>query len=160
MTLAASGQKVDLKTNAASAALEFAIKDPVYNLQMTIEPGIVARLFIDIGLWGKNWDIPVDFPSLAFTLPAGGVTFGCHDGTVCARDFSLKPDTKELAKMEVARWANQFETNGFSQCRDAQCEQGIRFVRVAYEANLGGGDLAVDPLCFVLSYCRCSTVDQ
>lgn len=107
--LMTSGKTIDLKTNAASDALQFDIKDPVYNLTVTIEPGINARVFVDVGLWGKSWDMPVFFPSLAVTVPSGGVTFGCHDGTVCTREFNLAPDAKELAKQDLARWVHEFE---------------------------------------------------
>ena len=130
----ASGQMIQLKTDSATGALEFDIKDPVYKLTLTVEPGINARVFVDIGLWGKTWDMPVYFPSLAITVPSGGVTFACHDGTVCARDYKLSPDAKKLALQGVARWANEFETIWLKQCRDSECEKGVRDIREAYQA--------------------------
>lgn len=131
--LTKSGQTIKLIPDKTTGALEFDIKDPVYNLQLTVEPGINARLFVDIGLWGKTWDMPVYFPSLAFSLPSGGSTFACHDGTVCSRDFTLSPDSNKIALQGLAKWSNQFETFWFGQCRDGECEDAIRFVRLGYE---------------------------
>lgn len=131
--LETSGDKIDLTPDKTTGALEFDIKDPVYNLELTVEPGINARLFVDIGLWGKTWDMPVFFPSLAISLPAGGVTFGCHDGTVCSREFTLTPDGDLLALQDLARWANQHETYWLPQCRDEICEKDVRAYRLATE---------------------------
>lgn len=131
--LTTSGQNIILKTDSKTAALEFDIKDPVYNLQLTVEPGINARLFVDIGLWGKTWDLPVFFPSLAISLPAGGVTFSCHDGTVCSREYTLAPDSEELALQSLARWVNGHETFWLPQCRDDTCEKDVRAYRIATE---------------------------
>jgi hypothetical protein len=123
-----------MKTNAATDAMEFDIKDPLYKLTMTIEPGINARVFVDVGLWGKNWDMPVYFPSLAVTVPSQGVTFGCHDGTVCTRAFNLAPDIKEAAWNDLARWVNGFETRWFKACPDSTCEKEIRTTRIVTAA--------------------------
>ncbi|MCM0000037.1 MAG: hypothetical protein NBV68_11695 [Erythrobacter sp.] len=123
-----------MKTNTATDAMEFDIKDPLYKLTMTIEPGINARVFVDVGLWGKSWDMPVYFPSLAVTVPSGGVTFGCHDGTVCTRSFNLAPDIKEAARNDLARWVNGFETRWFKACPDSTCEKEIRTTRIATAA--------------------------
>ncbi|MFM7376717.1 MAG: hypothetical protein ACKO1O_01075 [Erythrobacter sp.] len=131
--LATSGQQVDLTPNPKSGALEFDIKDPIYNLTLTVEPGIKARLFVDIGLWGKNWDMPVYFPSLAITVPSGGVDFACHDGTVCSRDYTLAPNAAELALQELARWVHNHETFWLAQCVDSICEKDVRTYRKATE---------------------------
>lgn len=128
-----SGTTVPINADTATGALEFDIKDPLYNLVLTVEPGIVARLFVDIGLWGKNWDIPVYFPSLALSVPSGGLTFACHDGTVCSREYTFATKPGALAEQSIARWVNQFETSWLSQCRDAECEGNIRFIRTGYE---------------------------
>jgi hypothetical protein len=123
-----------MKTNPATDAMEFDIKDPLYKLTMTIEPGINARVFVDIGLWGKNWDMPVYFPSLAVTVPSGGVTFGCHDGTVCTRAFNLAPDISEAARNSLALWVHEFESRWLKACPDATCEKEIRTTRIATAA--------------------------
>lgn len=131
-----SGETVSLKPDPTTSALEFDIKDPVYNLTLTVEPGINARVFVDIGLWGKTWDLPVFFPSLALTIPSGGVTFACHDGTVCSRDYTLSPDSKKIALQGVARWASQFESRWFAACRDYICETKVRSITAASEPAL------------------------
>jgi hypothetical protein len=164
--LTTSGQKVNLIPDPKTNALEFDIKDPVYNLELTVEPGITARLFVDIGLWGKSWDLPIFFPSLAISLPAGGVTFGCHEGTVCSRDFTFAPDPGKLAMQDLARWSNQFESAWLPQCRDAQCEGAIRFTRLGYEGlmkqkidQLGAnaGKLGQDPF-FTAKFAEASAI--
>lgn len=131
-----SGSIIQLNTDTATGALEFDIKDPVYNLVLTVEPGIVARLFVDIGLWGSTWDIPVYFPSLALSVPSTGVTFACHDGTVCSRDYTLAPNSTDVALQGIARWVNQFETKWLGRCRDSECENNIRFIRAGYEGQM------------------------
>ncbi len=127
---------IPMKTNTATDAMEFDIKDPLYKLTMTIEPGINARVFVDVGLWGKSWDMPVYFPSLAVTVPSQGVTFGCHDGTVCTRSFNLAPDIKEAATNDLARWAHNFEKKWFASCPDSTCEKEIRTTRRAVEVTV------------------------
>lgn len=134
VTLKPNGGTITLGTNPSSEALQFDIKDPVYNLTMTIEPGINARVFVDVGFWGKSWDMPVFFPSLAVTVPSGGVTFGCHDGTVCTRGFDLAPDVKEAANQDLARWVHQFEKRWLAACPDDVCEKEIRSTRIATAA--------------------------
>lgn len=131
-----SGQTVNLNADLQSGALEFDIKDPIYNLTLTVEPGITARLFVDIGLWGKTWDMPVFFPSLALTIPSGGVAFACHDGTVCTRDYTFTPNREERALQELAKWAHEFESWGFAGCRDYICETQIRADRIDYEGQM------------------------
>lgn len=131
-----SGQSVNLNADPQSGALEFDIKDPIYNLELTVEPGINARVFVDIGLWGKTWDMPVFFPSLAISLPSGGVNFACHDGTKCSRDYSFTPNREERAMQELAKWAHEFESWGFGYCRDYICEQSIRDTRIANEGQM------------------------
>lgn len=136
--LTTSGATVPVNADSNTGALEFDIKDPVYNLELTVEPGIVARVFVDVGVWGKSWDMPVYFPSLALKVPSGGVTFACHDGTVCSRDYALVPNSQDIALQGIAKWVNQFETYWFGQCRDAQCEGDIRFIRAGYEGVMKG----------------------
>lgn len=131
--LKTSGEQVKVIPNSATGALEFDIKDPVYNLVLTVEPGINARLFVDIGVWGKTLDLPVFFPSLAISLPSGGASFACHDGTVCSRGYTLTPDSKELALQDLARWVNQHETYWLPECRDGACEKDVRVYRIATE---------------------------
>ena len=125
---------IAIKTNPATDAMEFDIKDPVYKLTMTIEPGINARVFVDVGVWGKNWDFPVYFPSLAVTVPSQGVTFGCHDGTVCTRSFNLAPDISEAARNSLALWVHQFESKWLKACPDSLCETEVRTTRIATAA--------------------------
>jgi hypothetical protein len=125
---------IAIKTNPATDAMEFDIKDPVYKLTMTIEPGINARVFVDVGVWGKNWDFPVYFPSLAVTVPSQGVTFGCHDGTVCTRSFNLAPDISEAARNSLALWVHKFESKWLKLCPDSTCETEVRTTRIATAA--------------------------
>ncbi|HEY6965413.1 MAG TPA: hypothetical protein VI407_09355, partial [Erythrobacter sp.] len=78
----------------------------------------------------------------------------CHEGTVCSRDFTFAPDPGKLAMQDLARWSNQFESVWLPQCRDGQCEEAIRFIRLGYEGAMrqkieqlgpNAGKLSQDP---------------
>ncbi len=73
--------------NESSRNSHFTLANPVYNVGFVVTPGIDARLFVDLGVWGDHWDWPIWFPELTIELPPGGVDFGCHAGTVCSRNF-------------------------------------------------------------------------
>ena len=90
-TLSGKGQVVNVGVDPSKKNdSHFSFGNPVYNLGFTLTPGIDARLFVDLAVWGQNWDWPVWFPQLAVDLPPNGVDFGCHAGTTCVLDF--KPE--------------------------------------------------------------------
>jgi hypothetical protein len=87
-TIVNSGQSVNVGTSASGTHdSHFSFGNPVYNLGFTLTPGIDARLFIDLAVWGQTWDFPIWLPQLAVTIPSGGIDFACHAGTTCVLDF-------------------------------------------------------------------------
>lgn len=135
--LSSSGQVTTLGVDPNDKSSRFSIGDPAYNLGFTITPGINARLFIDIAVWSHNWDLPVWFPQLAITLPPDGVTFGCHEGTVCSRNYRYSPTGQSESdgasgafELELETWGNNFDAKWLPECSDETCQIGIRFVRL------------------------------
>ncbi len=133
---ATSGSELTLRTNPQNSSIAFRVEDPLYTLSFGVEPGIVARLFIDLGVWGNSWDWPVWFPQLKMTLPPGGLSFSCHDGTTCSRSFRFEPAVKTSALDDkVQIWAVGFEQKWLPQCFDEICQFGVRFVRLGTALN-------------------------
>ncbi|WP_414901655.1 hypothetical protein ACMT1E_01020 [Sphingomonas flavalba] len=122
----ASGRAYRLAVDPTDRTSRFAIGDPAYRLRFAMTPGIVGRLFVDVKAWSKTWDWPVWFPELAIALPAGNDSFGCHLGTVCARNYVMSPTTAQGGTAEsadpieriVGRWAEEFEPFWARQCPD------------------------------------------
>lgn len=126
-----SGAAVNLRTNPQNSAIAFKVEDPLYTLTFGVEPGIVARLFIDLGVWGNNWDWPVWFPDLKVTLPPEGLTFSCHDNTTCSRSFKFEPKvTSSASDDEIQIWAVNYEKKWLPLCIDDTCSFAIRLVRL------------------------------
>jgi len=134
--LTTPGQQVPLGVDANQVS-RFTIDQPLYNLAFQITPGINARLFVDIGVWGKTWDFPLFFPELTIEIPKGGVNFACHDGTVCTRSWefatiggatSSGPAATMLAAAEG--WGPTYEAKWLPQCVDETCRIGVRFYRL------------------------------
>lgn len=127
------GQKVPLKVDGNQVS-KFKIDQPLYNVGFVITPGIDARLFVDIGVWGKTWDFPLFFPELTIEIPKGGVDFACHDGTICARNWEFatiggKTSGGAAATMlaDSEGWGPGFQEKWLPQCVDETCRIGIRF---------------------------------
>jgi hypothetical protein len=129
-TLYHDGDQVNLAVNPSDGASTFSVSDPSYKLDFTVTPGVTARLFIDLAVWGNNWDWPIWFPQLAVTLPPGGVTFSCHEGTVCSRSFRFNTHGAQ-SEFEGAleKWAREFAPRWEPKCLDEPCKLGIRFIR-------------------------------
>jgi hypothetical protein len=110
-------------------ASRFTVKDPYYNLTFNVTPGITARLFIDLAVWGNNWDWTVWFPQLAVDLPPGGKTFTCHDGTICSKDFRYNYAGKQTAfEGALNKWVTNFDPQWLPKCQDDPCKLGIGFI--------------------------------
>ena len=88
-TISSSRKKATIKLDNNKNA-KFKIKDPYYNLALTIYPGIKLKGEIDILGWEKPVSKYIDFPSLGIDIPSGGIPFGCHAGTICSRTYDFK----------------------------------------------------------------------
>ncbi len=134
-----SGRTYPLKVDPADHSSNFSIGDPEYNLAFRVTPGIDARLFVDVAVWSHHWDWPIWFPQIAITLPPGGVTFTCHEGTVCSYDYvysptdqhdkqgNLGPPPSQLER-EAYDWRIAFQKKWFAICPSMPlqfCQAGI-----------------------------------
>jgi hypothetical protein len=144
ITIASSGQVVNLGIEANDQTSSFTIGDPVYDLSFLVTPGLLGRIFIDISVWSHSWDWPVWFPQLAVKLPPDGVKFQCHEDTVCSRNYLYSPTGAiETAgakagentpfHAELAQWSKAFDEKWLPQCLDKKCKTGIKLVRVNAE---------------------------
>jgi len=135
-----SGQQFDLAVDPLSHASSFSIGDPVYNLGFQLTPGINVTGFIDVVLWGKDWDWPIWFPQMTITLPPGGRDFACHAQTICGRTYNYSPDEQEVINDDaslpetqperlIAEWERDFRAEWLPQCP----YQEVQFCRVAIE---------------------------
>lgn len=130
-----SGEPVSLAIEADNSS-KWTIGNPVYNLAFEITPGVNPRLFLDLAVWRTEWNDQVWFPQVAITLPPGGVNFGCHAGTTCARDYRFSPsgqsegdsDDTELG-MQIDKWGIEFDKSWSPKCPDKQCKTAIAFLR-------------------------------
>ncbi len=135
---------VALKNGAA----EFLIGNPQYGIQFTLTPGLNARLFIDLAVWGAKVDWPVWFPQLAVTVPSDGLKFECHAGTVCSNEFRFTPNgAQSIFLGRVEQWGLDFEALWLPKCIDETCKFGVRLAQntVIFEgkkidADNPGGD--------------------
>ena len=99
--ISAPGQVVPVATSKNHFhSTDFSLSNPNYNLELDIEPGIDLHLFINLAVWSDSWDPILWFPQLEVKIPDGGITFHCHDGTICAREY--QPDGDHKAAMDVA----------------------------------------------------------
>jgi len=106
------------------------VEDPIYNASLDLTPGITARLFIDLAVWGTHWDWPIWFPQMTIQLPPGGKDFACHLGTVCSREFAMTPKGySDPFALDLEEWGKKFDAQWLPQCADETCRFGIRFVR-------------------------------
>lgn len=135
--LMSSGQPVPLFVDrAAGNRSRFAIEDPIYNLGFKITPGVQARFFVNLALWGGEWNLPIWFPELAITLPPGGIDFACHSGTICGRTFTYTPTGGSATEQgragldaQLDQWGQDFETRWSRECSDEICRLGVRFIK-------------------------------
>ena len=98
-TVSASGQTYPLKPGADQyLSSHFTLRDPVYNLQFHVTPGVDPNVSIDIEVWSHTWDAPIWFPQLEIDIPQGGIDFHCHDGTTCSYDFNEPGLTTPMEK--------------------------------------------------------------
>ena len=107
----------------------FSFGNPVYNLGLTLTPGIDARLFVDVAIWSDHWDWPVWFPQLSVDLPPHGADFGCHAGTTCVIDF--EPEQEANSGVRQALESQGCTVRGSEMtCTKLQaynaCEDGVR----------------------------------
>ena len=136
----------------------FGLGDPVYNLGFSITPGIVPGIWVDVALWSDEWNWPIWFPQLELKLPPDGLTFGCHAGTICTREYVLSASgTSEMAgieksdsdspleaqiRAELESWRlNEFEKRWQPQCPSPEAQGGARWCQTAIT---GTGQRAVE----------------
>ncbi len=141
---------IPLQVSRDDHSAHFAIGDPVYNLGLTITPGVDPKLFIDIDVWSDSWDWPVWFPQASVELPPGGIDFSCHDGTNCARSYGVSEKGREETTQtnvaaasavgtanvkftsDLEQWKTDFTNTYSQQCADDACKLGIGFIRYGY----------------------------
>lgn len=131
-----------------NGAAEFLIGNPQYGVKFTLTPGLNARLFIDLSVWGAKVDWPVWFPQLAVTVPSDELKFECHEGTVCSNEFRFSPNGAQSVFLgRVEQWGLDFEALWLPKCIDETCKFGVRLAqnKVLFEgkkidADNPGGD--------------------
>ena len=143
------GKTYPLGVSSSNRSSIFIIKEPSYNLGMKLTPGITARLFIDLAVWGTHWDYDVLLPQLGIEVPKGGKDFSCHESTVCDRTIAISPKGVDV-KTAVAspyntliNWYDGFDANKSlsNQCFAAErpaCEAGLIAHRDKTVSELGG----------------------
>jgi hypothetical protein len=78
----------------------FVLKDPYYDLSMIVTPGLQVEGVLGVFEWNLELGTFIDFPTLAITIPSDGVSFSCHKGTICGRDYTV--DATNLTSNSVA----------------------------------------------------------
>lgn len=153
-----NGKSYSLAVDKASGSSRFSLGDPIYNLGFSITPGIVPGVWVDVRLWSDGWEWPIWFPQLELKLPPAGLTFGCHAGTICTREYVLsasgasetsgdeKSDSdsplEEQMRTEMEAWRlNVFEKHWQPQCPSQEAQGGVRWCQTAIAAT---GQRAVD----------------
>ncbi len=140
-TLSAGATTVPLALK--NGAAEFVIGNPQYGIQFTLTPGLNARLFIDLAVWGAKVDWPVWFPQLAVTVPSDGLKFECHEGTVCSQEFRFTPNgAQSIFLGRVEQWGLDFEKLYLPKCIDETCRFGVRLAqnKVIFEGKKKDSD--------------------
>lgn len=138
-----SGRRLPLAVDPVQQMSSFSIGAPVYNLYFIVTPGVNAHVFIDVGVWGDNWDFPVWFPDIAIELPPGGIDFACHAGTICRRDyFYTAAGHTDLvgeggaAMADAISWASAFERDWTGACASDACRIAIPDLRRSTDAQI------------------------
>lgn len=158
-----SGQVYPLAVDPADHSSRFSIGRPEYNLSFDLTPGLNPQLFVDIAVWGHDWNWQVWFPQIKVALPPQGLDFACHKDTVCTREYRYSPTVSEdvagtysapksAQEREVLEWRKSFEEQYAAQCPYAPlrlCEVAIRGV-----ADRGAGQMLsmLDTLAAIGSY--------
>lgn len=113
-----------------NGAAEFDIGNPQYGIQFTLTPGLNARLFIDLAVWGAKVDWPVWFPQLAVTVPSDGLKFECHAGTICSQEFRFTPNGAQSVFLgRIEQWSRDFDALWIPKCIDETCRFGVKLAR-------------------------------
>lgn len=71
----------------------FSLADPYYNLALQLTPGVMLEGGLYLGASELAVDEFIVFPSLAVQVPSNGVSFDCHKGTICGRNFTINTTT-------------------------------------------------------------------
>jgi hypothetical protein len=115
---------------AAGQVSSFTVGTPNYNIGMRLTPGLTARLSLNLAVWGTSVDWDVKFPSAKIEIPSGGVDFGCHEGTVCARTFNLGPlGAVSVFKKDLMKWAVEVDAYWLPKCLDEICTTSVKLKR-------------------------------
>ncbi|MCT2398123.1 hypothetical protein [Novosphingobium mangrovi (ex Huang et al. 2023)] len=125
--MTSSGQTYPLTIDPKDHSSSFSIGHPEYSLAFEVTPGLNARLFVDVAVWSHDWNWPVWFPQVAVTLPPDGVTFTCHEKTVCSREYFYSPTVSkdqpgaqqppaDPMEKEVFDWRAAYIKKYYDQC--------------------------------------------
>lgn len=91
-----TGQPVTFPVGHSNATYtsRFGIGYPTYDVRLNIEPGVRAKLWVDVAVWSSEWTWDVYIPELKVSLPPQGTDFSCHQGTTCTRMFQVPPPSR------------------------------------------------------------------
>lgn len=117
---------MDLPMDAAQIS-SFRVEKPNYDIDVTLKPGLTARMSLNLAVWSASVDWPVDLPIAGLKL---STDFGCHDGTICERDYILSPDGPYSPfKRDVENWGLNYDKYWQSKCFDVICADSIKWKR-------------------------------
>ncbi len=135
ISAAAPGMSYPLEMSATTKTSSFVINEPNYKLSMKLTPGVKARLFVDLAVWGTHWDFPVLLPQLGIKVPKGGKDFSCHEKTVCDRTISISPQGVKVGSTTASpyntlvNWYEGFDKRFAPSCFAAErtkCEADLK----------------------------------
>ena len=136
MGLTLNGTKFDNETPSIALPMgkaqvsSFKIADPTYNIKFSLTPGLEARLSINLAVWGTSFEWPIWLSAATITMPAGGIDFSCHEGTVCSRQFNLSPTgAVSQFQTELKAWGVDYDARWLKHCVDETCRTSVKIKR-------------------------------
>lgn len=142
-----TGSRHPLRVAATDQSSSFTLGDPTYTLVFVVTPGIRPHVFLNTFLWETGWSYDLWMPQLSIELPPGGLTFACHDGTQCRRDYAASPtgvtsmegaaDLEQRALRALGDWVrNVYEPRWLPECSDQVCRAALRWIAVSEIAEM------------------------
>jgi hypothetical protein len=110
--LSQTNTTVPLTTDAKDHSTDFFLTNPVYNFGVTVTPGVVLNLGVDLGVWSQTWNPAVWFPQLAIEIPPNGINFSCHDGTICTHEYQQNGTQANVGAVTAADVVKQINAQG------------------------------------------------
>lgn len=121
-----SAETITLPVDAGQIST-FKVTNPVYNLGVTLTPGVTARMSLNLAVWSASVDWPVTLPAASIKT---GLDFGCHQGTICDREYILSPDGPYSPyRRDVKNWGLEFDKYWLPKCLDTICTTSVKLKR-------------------------------